>query len=251
MTILIGVPTYDDTIKAGLSSAIMTEGGRPGCPPYTVAYKASSLLAFAHNALLCLALNNRPAITHLLLNHADVIPEPGYIGTLYDEMQRTGAGVVSVVLPLKDTKGLTSTAFLPDIDTAWLPGPRTYKRRRLTMHEAEQMPETFDVHDLAAAFESDASKPALLVNTGLMLIDVTQPWAECVHFEINDTINRNAQGLFIADVEPEDWHFSRQLAQLGVTVVATRKIKAKHVGRANFPNSGAWGDLEHDTDGGN
>jgi hypothetical protein len=251
MAILIGVPTYDDSVKVGLAQAIMQEGQQPGCPPYTVTFKASSLLAFAHNSLLCIALNNRPTISHLLINHADIVPDPGYLKTLYDEMLRTGAGVVSVLMPLKDRKGLTSTALLPDFAAAdWNSRPRTYTRRRVTLHEAMTLPETFGVNELAACFGQTAETAALLVNTGLMLIDVQQAWAERVHFEINDAIDRAEAGNFVADVEPEDWHFSRQLAQLGVKAVCTRKVKAIHVGRANFPNSEAWGEWQHDQNGG-
>jgi len=251
MAILIGVPTYDDTVKVGLAQAIMQEGQEPGCPPYTVTFKQSSLLAFAHNGLLCTALNNRPQISHLLINHADVVPEPGYLKTLYDEMLRTEAGVVSVLLPLKDRKGLTSTAFLNDIAVSnWSERPRRYTRRRLTLHEAQTLPETFGVGEVAALFGERAERAVLLVNTGLMLIDVQQAWAEQAHFEINDAIDRNADGKFVADVEPEDWYFSRQLAMLGVKVVCMRKVKAMHVGRANFPNSEAWGEWQHDQNGG-
>jgi hypothetical protein len=251
MAILIGIPTYDDTVKAGLTQAIMQEGQTPGCPPYTVAFKASSLLAFAHNSLLCTALNNRSQISHLLINHADVVPDPGYLKTLYDEMLMTGAGVVSVLMPLKDRKGLTSTALLPDYARAdWAIRPRTYTRQRVTMSEAMTLPETFGAAEVAQVFGKPAEGAALLVNTGLMLIDVQQPWAEQAHFEINDAIDRNADGKFIADVEPEDWNFSRQLAVLGVKVVCTRKVKAIHVGRANFPNDAAWGEWQHDQNGG-
>jgi hypothetical protein len=250
MAILIGIPTYDHTLLAGLHQALSTEGQQPGCPPYKIAIKASSLLAFAHNALLCTALNNRPDISHLLINHADVVPEPGYLRLMYEEMLRKDAGVVSAVIPIKDNKGLTSTALLPDGDTEWMQQPRSYKRRRMTMREVMTLPATFEARDVAQLFGADPDRAALLVNTGLMLIDVQQPWSERVYFQINDTVCQDERGKFVADVEPEDWFFSRQLARLGVKAVATRKVKVTHYGRAPFANDSAWGEWEHDRDGG-
>lgn len=251
MAILIGIPTYDHMFMIGLHQAIVTEGQQPGTPPYKVAVKASSLLAFAHNALLCTALNNRPQISHLLINHADVVPETGYLRLMYEEMLRTDAGVVSAVIPIKDTKGLTSTALLPDVaGMEWTQQPRNYRRRRLTMHEVMTLPETFEACDVAQLFGEPAERAALLVNTGLMLIDVQQPWSEQIHFQINDAVYRDDKGKFVADVESEDWFFSRRLAQLGVKAVATRKVKVAHYGRAPYANDSAWGEWEHDQDGG-
>jgi hypothetical protein len=250
VAILIGVPTYDHTLLAGLHQMLTTEGQQPGAPPYKVAIKASSLLAFAHNALLCTALNNRPAISHLLICHSDVVPDPGFLRVMYEEMLRTEAGVVSAVIPIKDSKGLTSTALLPEAAQAeWIRQPRRYKRRRLTMREVMTLPATFEARDVAQLFGEGPERAALLVNTGLMLIDL-QPWSEQIYFQINDAVYCDERGKFVADVEPEDWFFSRQLAQLGVKAVATRKVKVAHYGRAPFANDSAWGDWEHDQDGG-
>ena len=246
MTILIGVPTYDDRVMSGLAMALMGEQHQPRCVPYSVAFKQASLLAFAHNELLCIALNNRPDITHLLLIHADVLPVPGFIGQMWDDMVRANADVLSALLPIKDTKGLTSTALLPSLAEARRPGRREYKRRRLTMQESEQLPEVFTVTDLQKLFSEPSEDAALLVNTGLMLIDVRKPWIEQAHFEINDAIYRNEAGLFYPDVEPEDWHFSRQIADLGVRVAVTRRVQARHVGRMNYPNQTPWGEWAHD-----
>lgn len=242
MTVLVGIPTYDDTLRSGLALALLTEMRQPKCPPYTVACKQSSLLALAHNELLCIALNNRPEISHLLIVHADVMPDPGFIAQMYSDMAEAQADVLGAVIPIKDSKGLTSTALLPSLGTAERHGRREFRRRRLTMTEAVRLPDVFDVHDLQHVFEDDSDDAALLVNTGMMLIDVRKAFAELVHFEINDAIFQNERGQFYADVEPEDWHFSRQCAELGARVCVTRRVGLRHVGRANFPNKQAWGE---------
>jgi hypothetical protein len=256
MTTLVGIPTYDEKIQVGLAGALLGEAHRSDCPHFTIAFKASSLLAFAHNALLCMALNNRSqGITHLLIIHSDVLPEPGFMKILHDEMSATGAGVCSGVLPIKDSNGLTSTALLQDLSLTQQPGPREFRRRRVTMREMDKLPETFDARDLAEFFGEEGShtglpqQPALLVNTGLMLIDVRQTWVQSVHFNITDTIWKNDQGLYYADVEPEDWAFSRLAAECGATVIATRKVRARHAGRALFPNHGGWGEWDSDQAG--
>jgi len=250
MTILIGVPTYDDTVKAAACGLLLSESRQPHCPPYTVAFKTASLLAYAHNALLCIALNNRPEITHLLIWHADVIPQPGFLAVLWEEMVRSQADVLGTVLAIKDGKGLTSTALLPDVTGEADPvGRREFRRQRLTLKEAASLPPTFDALDLQRVFEDQSTSPTLLVNTGLLLIDVRKPWIERCWFEINDAIFKRDDGLWYADVEPEDWHFSRLAAAAGARVCATQKVMAAHVGRANFPNTGAWGEWSHDLAG--
>jgi hypothetical protein len=250
MTILVGIPTYDEKIQVGLAGALLGEAHRSDCPHFTIAFKASSLLAFAHNALLCTALNNRSqGITHLLIIHSDVLPEPGFVKILLDEMSATGAGVCSGVLAIKDSNGLTSTALLPDLALAQQPGPREYRRRRVTLRELDKLPETFNARDVAELFQEPGGSPVLLVNTGLMLIDVRQTWVETAHFNITDTIWQNDEGLYYADVEPEDWAFSRLAAEAGATVVATRKVKARHAGRMTFPNAGGWGEWDSDRAG--
>jgi hypothetical protein len=248
--IMIGVPCYDERVHMQLANALLHELGEPLCPTFTVTFKASSLLAFCHNLLLCNALNARAqGVTHLLICHADVVPKPGFLKTLYEEMIFNGAGIMAGVLPIKDGNGLTSTALLEDAGQVKQRGPRDFRRRRVTLKELEQLPETFAACDLAKLWGVTARKPVLLVNTGLLLIDVCQPFAELLNFQINDAVWRGDDGQFYPDVESEDWAFSRMAAELNVKVCATRKVQAYHVGRENFPNFGAWGKLDVDTIG--
>lgn len=187
---------------------------------------AHSALALNFNAMWCRALNARDrGVTHFLMLHNDVIPhEPGFVGQMANIMEQTGASVLSVVLPIKDTRGLTSTAF----DTGDVFSPR-----RITMSELASMPSTF-------------THPSLLVNTGLMLVDLRGPWVEEIYFTINDRITRAPDGQFCAQMEPEDWFFSRKAHQLGARVFATREVRASHFGGRDYDNTGTWGTVLHD-----
>ncbi len=248
MTTLVGIPTYDDTLRSGLALSLLTEMRLPDCPAYTVACKQASLLALAHNELLCIALNNRPEIDKLLIVHNDILPDHGYLAQMHKDMRQSGADVLGAVIPIKDSKGLTSTALLPRLgDEHDMQGRKEFRRRRLTIKEAARLPDIFDAHDLNHLFGEETTEPILLVNTGMLLIDVTKPFVEKVHFEINDEIFRHDDsGQFYADVEPEDWFFSRQCAARGARICVTRRVHLRHVGRANFPNTGDWGEWDND-----
>jgi hypothetical protein len=80
------------------------------------------------------------------------------------------------VVPLKNEHGLTSTA----TDTPGYP----WGIRRLTMHEALQLPETFTAADVPYRQE-DAT---LLLNTGCWLMKLNEPWVKGLHFRQQDRI---------------------------------------------------------------
>ena len=192
-----------------------------------------SLLTNCFNSLLADALNMRKTrgITHFAMLHADVEAAPGWLDLLWQEMQDHEAGLVSAVIPLKDKRGVTSTA----IGTGHLE-----PARRLTLREVFKLPETFSIED------TGCEGKILLVNTGCFLMDITQPWAEQVLFHIGDQMRLAPDGRYKAECWPEDWGFSVQLAQHGVKVMATRKIQIRHHGNMLFGNDLAWGDWDRD-----
>lgn len=183
---------------------------------------ASSFLTAAFNLAWVEALNLRETkkLTHFLLLHADVVPlGPAWINVLLDEMERVDAKVLSLILPIKDGRGLVSTA-LDNGDMT----PRGF-----TTAQIQNMPETF-------------THPDLLVNSGCLLVDFREPWVEQICFDVNNAIvKKNEYGKFEVKSEPEDYHFSRQCKRLGVPVYATRKVKAHHVGNFKYPNDQVWG----------
>lgn len=179
------------------------------------------------------ALNSRGVNpwTHFAMIHVDVDPQPRtWLSDLIDEMHRTGADLLSVVLPIKTAHGLTSTAILD---------PRTGAYKRLTMREVMAIPEpTFD----AAA----AGYPGcqLLTSTGLWVARFDRPWAEEVYFDCTCRVRRDpADGKFKVDFFPEDWHFARMLHARGAKVLATKTVPALHWGSTPFPNNVAWGSV--------
>jgi hypothetical protein len=176
-----------------------------------------SLLALNCNLLWCEALNRRGTAQHpdhFAMLHADIGPETGWLDKLLDERERVGADVLSAIVPIKDDRGQTSTAVETEADV-----------RRLSVSELDGLPPTFDVSALGPPGS------ILLANTGLFVCDFSQPWVEQVWFEIIDTIERNAEGIFEPLNLPEDWNFSRKCAALGVKVFVTQIIKLDHFGR--------------------
>ena len=197
---------------------------------------SSSLLALAFNTLWCMALNLREerGYTHFAMLHADIVPEPNWVHTLLEELEAHKADVVSAVIPIKNTAGVTSTALGDPYDTFKID-------RRLTMHEVDALPfDTFDADALGYP------ERALLINTGCWVCDFRKPWVEHVRFTIADRIKKGDDGKFSPCVSPEDWDFSRQVRACGGRVFATRKVKARHFGPHGYPNYSAWGTAQMD-----
>lgn len=222
MKIYLGIPSYNQMLEAKAVEAIWFAGGQ-GVAQYKC--ESVSLLAYGFNRLWCNALNARKnGITHFLLLHSDVIPydAKNWVNILKAEMLEKEADVMSVVVPIKSPQGLTSTAY----DMSCEENP--WAVQRLTMSQVMALPETF-------------THLGLLINTGCLLVDITKPWAEKICFTVNDKIVRLEDGSFMAQNEPEDWNFSRQVSQYGGSIWATRKVVVAHMGRADYMNDDAWG----------
>lgn len=215
MKIIAGLPSYDGQrhnstalVSLHLSNiATMEMNG--------------SLLTASFNRCWVKALNKRKeGVTHFLMLHADVVPvEMTWIEQLYEEFTANRCQVLSAAIPIKTIQGMTSTA--------WETGD-IFRPRRLTLTEMHARPVTW-------------THPKLLVNTGMMLVDFTQPWVEQICFTMNDRNRRDENGNWTTDIEPEDWNFSRQCKALGVPVWVTRRVKINHIGRGSFRNDVAWG----------
>jgi hypothetical protein len=221
--VFIAVPHYGQLAPQALEGLILaTDRHR-----YSINTEGGSLLALVFNRLWCRALNRRKdGVTHFAMHHADIQAPAGWVDTLIEEMARLDADVLSVVVPIKDRRGLTSTA---------LQDPVTRKIRRLTMTEVQAAPESFTQAALGAARE------ILLVNTGLWICRFDRPWVERVCFHILDGITRGEDGLYQARAIPEDWNFSAWCAENELRVFATRKVRVEHHGMASYANDHAWG----------
>jgi hypothetical protein len=248
---------------------------------FTLHMETGSLLALMFNRTWCAALNQRRSrqLTHFAMHHADVEAPPGWLDLLVEEQQRVHADVLSVVVPIKDNRGLTSTGWQD---------PETRVIRRFTMSEIAKLPPTFSAEQVAACGLAPAtakpqadvggmlSRPELqqrgqagrrresmapgesmapatlpnavdlVVNTGLWICDFTRPWVEEVCFSIVDAVCRNEQGEFEAKCLPEDWNFSGWCAREGLRVFATSKVAVTHHGRAGYRNDHPWGEWQTD-----
>jgi predicted O-methyltransferase YrrM len=171
-------------------------------------------------------------ITHFLMQHSDIVPEMLYLDKMVAIMEKTGADVLSAIVPIKDNFGFTSTALdepVGDWDPYW-------RVRRLTLHEVfNKYPPTF-------------TGDTLLLNTGLMLVDMTKEWTrdtENVYFTLEDRIKRY-RGRRMAFMMPEDWGFSRMARKKGAKLYATREIKLEHYGPSAYSNAFSWGTQQTD-----
>lgn len=197
--------------------------------------QGSSMLPRVFNMLWADALNARAdhAITHAAMIHDDISPEDGWLDILLDELERTGADMISAVVPIKNSRGLTSTA-VDNLDDPWWV-------RRLTMKEVFNLPETFEAKDVPW----NAAGAPLLPNTGLWICKFDPSWVEKVCFKFINQIRKMPDGRFAGLDIPEDWDFGRQIHSFGCKVVCTRKVKLEHE-QPQFHNRSAWGDWPTD-----
>lgn len=188
----------------------------------------SSLLAANFNALWCAALNEAHRgrrLDYFAMIHDDIGAQDFWLDMLIDELEATDLDVLGVAVPIKDPRGLTSCAV--DGESLWRP------KCRITMQELHSLPPTFTSEDIGGP---------LLLNTGCWVCKFDLSWAKKVHFTINDRIVFNtATDKFMAEVEPEDWFFSRLCHELGLKLGATRKVKVNHRGQVDYSNEAVWG----------
>jgi len=176
------------------------------------------------NRLWCDALNSRKSlgITHFLWLHSDINPvQPGWFDLLQFEMDRTEADILSVHVPVKDGRGLVSTALDTD---EWAP-------QRLTLRQVHRLPVTF-------------TTPKLLINTGMCLIDLTRPWIDrgTITYRFRNENYCDANGFWRTRFKPEDWDFSRQARALGASIWVTRAVAVHHHGAGLWSSAdeGGW-----------
>lgn len=234
-SVFLALPTYDGRMEMLTAAAAFLWPTLGKCRVGHYLHRGS-LLASGFNSLWCQALNlaAEDKVNRFAMLHADVVPtDRGFLDKLERVLQETGADVVSAVIPIKDTRGVTSTA-LGDPDDPWRPV------RRLTMREVFDLPETFRGKDLG-------HEGPLLVNTGCMMVRMDRFWPRTFSgFQIQDRVVEDTDGRMRPMNLPEDWAFSDFLWRSGVDVVATRAVSVSHIGRIEYVNNQAWGSWERD-----
>lgn len=225
--VYIGVPTYDGSLRAETMIGLHGRGNVDS----VIRVLGMSLLTRLFNTLLGEALNQRVhGVTHFLLHHADIgILEPAWLEKMMALMDKNGADVLSAVVPIKSHEGVTSTA-LDRTDPVF----QGWHVRRYTMAEIDALPEKTWTH------------PDLLLNTGVMLIDLRRPWVENIWFRFDDRIEKDISGRFRVLNMPEDWLFSRDAKKLGAKLYATSEIHLAHHGVQAWPSHQVYGTLKTD-----
>jgi Methyltransferase domain len=230
MRVLLGMPRYSESVNYHAAEAFFHAASEGG--PVTELKQTShsgSLLAACFNCHWALALDmyEKGQIDHFAMQHADIAPEFGWLDMLAEELLTSGADLIAAVVPIKDSRGLTSTA-VDDTGNPWLV-------RRLTTSQVAALPVTFG--------DAEAGGP-LLLNTGLWICKLG-PWAYEVCFRIQDAIQKAPDGNRKPRVQPEDWDFSRQLHARGLKLAATRRVNVRHYGDSFWASSDQWG-WDHD-----
>lgn len=203
------------------------------------------------NALWARAINafERGECTHFAMMHSDVAPEANWLDILMMELEDRQADLVSVIIPIKDPRGLTSSGIM-DPDDRW--GPY----RRFTMREVQNLPQTFSAEDARHLGAAPELGRHLLHNTGCWVCDLRNPLFREVDaegalrcwFDFPTRVVRHATAGWVHLRESEDWFFSRKIAELGARTYLTRRVALSHIGGYGFGNQNPWGDYESDKD---
>ncbi len=235
MNVFLGVPCRGTVDKE--TTLALTQASRDHT--VKISLRSSSSLTLNFNSLWCEALNMKPRPAYFAMLHDDVAPvaqAENWLDALIRELDRVGGDVLSLVLPIKDDRGFTSTAY-------W--HPHTGRMKRLTMNEIARMPVTFsgmDIPDLNPHWY-------ILPNTGLFVCRFGGwQWPERICFTMRDRITMDRNGNFTAHCFTEDWDFGVQCYNLDLKVFATRGIMATHRGQRDFVNFHPWGSMETDTE---
>ena len=226
--VVVGMPLRDQDANHFATTAFFDTGEVITCRALSI----SSLLTTNFNTILVSALNGRETqgVTHMAMIHGDVCPDHGWLKTLLTEMESTGADLMSAVVPIRGSSGKTSTAL--ETDDPWRP-------RKLSLKEVFDRDETF-------------TDPKLLVNSGLILIDVTKPMWRTPRppcFVQSDEVvqvfepqkDGPPKARYVNRSLSEDWYISREIRKLGGRVFATRKVGLFH-DRREWHNRHPWGE---------
>lgn len=214
---------------------------------------SSSLLAFGFNRMWCKFAND-PSYDYMVMLHSDhgpqvradikkERPQLTWLELLIEELEAEKCQAMHAVAAIKDVLGTTSTA-LGHRDAKFEPV------RRITVRELMKLPDTFTTKDCVEGLDWFGQQPngrALLPNTGVLAIKREGfPFEKFPGFCITDAVQRDAEGKYVALVEPEDWAFGRWCAREGLRVGGTKKVVTHHYGRSDFHTEEPWGMWERD-----
>ena len=233
---LLCIPTYSGKVPYELLGTIFN--GIQDYAALKMNMQGTSFLTLKFNMYWCEALNNKE-YTHFIILHDDLIPrDEHWLKKLVELADANNVDILSAVSPIKNAMGVTSTALAKKGEFG--------NFRRVTMRELGDLPEVFFRNDVAKLFGWEP-KGHLLTNTGLMCVRMEKRNVlEKMRFTMQDWIKRTSDGKFYAQSEPEDWNWSREAQERGLTVAATRAIALTHRGEFDYRNDVPWGSTLHD-----
>lgn len=226
----IGCPTHNGELRGEIVTAILDAamGNR-----MAFAHSKYSKLTQNFNFLLSDALN-MGKFTHFCMIHGDIVPAQGWLQTLHQEMEENGADVISAVVPIKSPKGITSTGLCKEETTPLL-------LKRLTLKECQSPGKLLDLGFTVSKNGKSFTGDNIILNTGLMLIDIRKDWIKNITFRVTDQIIVQPDGTRKAFGGSEDWLFSLDARKEGAKLWATTAVRLNHVGGANFSNYEEYG----------
>ena len=216
MKVYLALPTYDGKSQCDSMWTVLNApaGKHPSGTFVKPVSRQSSLLGKGFCLLWAEAVQLGFDVFAML--HADIaVANKHWLMRLIEIMRTSEAGVLSAVVRLKDDSGETSTAYeLPTVKT-------------LHIAEIARLPEVFGRAEVSDMIGQDCGR--LLVNTGCFVADIRQPWARQVDFAVETSIDWKQSPPYV-NINPEDWRFSRMVADAGGVVKATKALKTEHCG---------------------
>lgn len=238
--VFIGMPSYGGVQPAALQSADLFASKTPGRCLLPKVMPLSHHCG-AMNALIATAWNSRreTGANRFAMIHQDVAPALWWIDKAEEELTRTGADCLAMVVPIKDEKGMTSVGIL---------NRRTLCTRRLSMEEICQLPRTFSADDLAAI---GYKEHILMPIAGLFYAKLDDRWrnpsgGSRFWFESPSRIIEDQAGNWVSAVWDEGWNLSIQMLQAGFKVLASRAVLLNHLGGGVWGNEEPWGEWKTD-----
>lgn len=277
-TVYIACPTYNGEVRQETATRIMKQAT---VLPNIIKIHGSSALTMNCNQMWAEALDMRDKFARdakertdlpddkkynlkwFAMCHADVVPEEMWVDKLIKIAEERNLDMVSCVIPIKDTKGISSTAIEVE-------GSDHFPFMRISQAQIwdKNFPVTFTKEEVVRSLSADKSRiydpvvqpiadhlqtPTLaeydieninlLLNTGCMIIRLDQEFSDKVYFHIANSIYKNEEtGKRITYFYPEDWFVSRLIAKEGGRIAGTKALRVQHYGVSEYNNFETWGD---------
>lgn len=191
------------------------------------------------SSMLCESFNggvvnakNWPADEFAMI-HSDMAADPGWLAPLISARVAVDADICNAVVPIKDDRGVTSTAVGYSAD--W-----TERKRRLTVRECLSLPETFTIEDVQREIDPEAK--LLLPNPGCMVMRCGEWFFTWPGFRTESYVEYVAdEGYYRAREISEDWLLGYYCYKHGIKVAATTAVQPEHIGRKKYSTKQPWG----------